>query len=792
MKAYILAIIFAILAFTTPVQAEVLTLEQTMAAGVRVTAVSGASRGMGSGTVVNQAQGKYFILTNGHVIGGAREAYVEFFVDGFKSRGIPAAIEYRHYLEGSTVDVAVLSVPETVFAGSALKPRVIYIAPSSFRSKEGDKVGGVACPAGQWLMGWAGRIIRTRENTISFNMPSVGGQSGSGVLANIINEQGKEETRLVGMLSWRIGDGSNSTYGAAISCPRLYEIFSGRAQRDAIDTNWRVYPTADVTGLTPNAVCDQCGKKLSEHRGIYNTQTKKWDRDKDGTIYIAHPDSKKLKSLTQYEYSYPYGDSGCPPWGCQPPYRHPQQPYQNNPYNPYQGQQPPFGNGPGGNVPPIFPGVPSEPPVQPPVNPPTEPPVEDNRDEIIAKQDAAIKELEGKIKVLQDSNAGFDGQIKVFEEKLAQLQAERDALVEDSTVKDGIIAEKDAIVQAKQAELEKAVGEIEEEKKDKQAVQDLLGITKAENEDLQDSVHVMTDKATELNNENAGLKGKLKDLEAQVAEKVKEKAFTWIDAVTGEDSKSAWAQWGIRGLIALLATFLWTKYGFPYLLKNTTTKLPAWVADRIVKKKLKKILKPSDTPSTDVYNKVEPQPKVDKEQEKEELFPNPPVTAGGAKNRVTNTNVVENNVLVNIEYPNDLAKQLIQQEEAQQDCDALNKWCILYELYCEAMKRLETGDLFLTKESKLLSSKHAAEKINEYVDNVLMRKIEAGFKPDNAGCNPYHKAYKGKLYKEAIDKLAANDLDGSLVAIINAKEVVQAVERYVTKRFLERIYNRKS
>lgn len=219
--------------------AQALTMDESLEAVCRVN----ARDARGSGTVFAEDEDKFYILTNGHVVGRASRGHVEFFQDGYKSAMIPFKTEYAAYKDGTALDLAVLSVKKKYFG--RYPPRVIPLAPRGTVIKSNDKVMAGGCPSAQWACAWKGRVIQNHGATVSFNAAPIGGQSGSGVLILIKDKTGEIQTCVGILLAWRVGDGAYSDdgptdYGAGLSLKQIYEILDGNGEDHAIEASYEV------------------------------------------------------------------------------------------------------------------------------------------------------------------------------------------------------------------------------------------------------------------------------------------------------------------------------------------------------------------------------------------------------------------------------------------------------------------------------------------------------------------------------------------------------------------------
>lgn len=247
--------------------AQKLSLDEVMQASCRITSHGGrtgvfgnASTEYGSGIVISESDSEYFILTNGHVIANnSNIVLVDFFHNGHKSALIKARVQWVRFNRNTTIDAALLAVSKVHF--KKVKPIVVPLADKNIALKSGDYVYGAGCPNGYWNQAWEGRVVQTEKNITHINAPPVEGQSGSAMLADVLDNKGKVNTRIVGLITWRLEDKkAGQKSGGAVSLSRLHELFIGTPARDKISASFS-YPS----GYKQEEVCGECGHPLSKH-----------------------------------------------------------------------------------------------------------------------------------------------------------------------------------------------------------------------------------------------------------------------------------------------------------------------------------------------------------------------------------------------------------------------------------------------------------------------------------------------------------------------------------------------
>jgi hypothetical protein len=195
-KALILSLC---LLFPVTAKAELWGANQILEATCRVT----AGQYYGSGSCIKYENGKYYVLTNAHVVGNNSVVQLEFFKNGKKTKPLPANVVWTKFVEKTSTDYALLSIDARYFGN--YPPRVAKLAPIGLEPV-GGYVVSAGCPGARWPSAFEGFIIKQESDRILFYPPPLGGQSGSGLYVVAKGENGYE-TYLKGLITWRIGGG---------------------------------------------------------------------------------------------------------------------------------------------------------------------------------------------------------------------------------------------------------------------------------------------------------------------------------------------------------------------------------------------------------------------------------------------------------------------------------------------------------------------------------------------------------------------------------------------------------
>ena len=416
-----IALFLALILSSSPASAQPLTIDQALDAVCRVN-TNGA---IGSGTVFQEDEENYYVLTNGHVIGRAKRGHLEFFQDGYKSAMIPFKTEYVAYEEGTALDLAIVSVKKKYFG--RYPPRVIPLAPKGTKIGANDLVMAGGCPSAQWVCAWKGRVLRNAGAVVSFNAAPIGGQSGSGVLILIKDDKGEIHTRLGILLAWRVGDGAwtddgEDDYGAGLSLKQIYDIMEGNGRGYPIETSYGlVYEKEEAKNTESaeerlNKACQHCGHKIKDHVVIpYKGGLRKTPKGE----FMFCPELKLpgggIADTAKYYGGIRVGElyegNGLFPW-C--PWDRPNQPPVLPPSNP----NPPDGGGGDG-----FNGWPGRPDPGGPVDPPVD--FEKERQEYLDKiteLQEKLTKLEGLSEIIRGELSGINGNLSSAKNEINGLK----------------------------------------------------------------------------------------------------------------------------------------------------------------------------------------------------------------------------------------------------------------------------------------------------------------------------------------------------------------------------------
>lgn len=223
------------LLFPAYAQAELWGTNQILEATCRVT----AGQYYGTGSCIKHQNGKYFILTNAHVVGNSSAVYLEFFKNGRKTNPLPAQVIWSQIIERTSIDFAIVAIDEKLFG--KYPPRVATLAPISAQAV-GGYIVSAGCPGARWPSAFEGFIIKQESDRILFYPPPLGGQSGSGLYIVAKGPDGYH-TYLKGVVTWRIGGGVpgkttamgyEENHGGAVVIDTLLSNLDGKVSEPSI------------------------------------------------------------------------------------------------------------------------------------------------------------------------------------------------------------------------------------------------------------------------------------------------------------------------------------------------------------------------------------------------------------------------------------------------------------------------------------------------------------------------------------------------------------------------------
>ena len=196
--------------------------------------VSGAA---GSGTCIGEKGDNYVFLSNAHVRGNSSTGVVEMWPAG-NLKTMQGTWTWKKYEGGMSVDLAILEVPKSQFEG--WKPVPLKIADYDLQLQQNSYIFSIGSPRAYYSLAWNGRVYEVNNATFTFKPVSIGGQSGSSILANVWNKETKEyDTKIVGVLTWSTGN-----LGAAQRHQVVLDAIAGRvAHFEPIPESWKEIET---------------------------------------------------------------------------------------------------------------------------------------------------------------------------------------------------------------------------------------------------------------------------------------------------------------------------------------------------------------------------------------------------------------------------------------------------------------------------------------------------------------------------------------------------------------------
>lgn len=218
-------------------------LDDVHAASCRVHASrQGSNTGaVGTGTVIALHDGRYWVLTNWHVIDGFNRFKLNFFRSG-KIFEVQATLEKSWHDERAPWDFALLSVPKGEL--QAYDPPIVPLAAPGTKPVPETLILSSGCSEGRWSLAWKGTVENYYGETVQFYPAPKSGQSGSALVQDLPGG-----LAVTGILTWRVGDERSQPEekmrGGGIPIAKLYEAAAGKrytGKGDAVppDAVWTV------------------------------------------------------------------------------------------------------------------------------------------------------------------------------------------------------------------------------------------------------------------------------------------------------------------------------------------------------------------------------------------------------------------------------------------------------------------------------------------------------------------------------------------------------------------------
>ena len=821
-----------ILCLNVYVNATPLTLNEVLEGSCRIS-VPGA---LGSGVCIDKEGDYYIFLTNGHVVEQNKTAYIELFRNGYKSYKIPAIVLQTFWQKNTDRDFALLAVHDKYV--NKCPPRVIPLVPLGYEAVLGYTYSA-GCPEGRWLSGWEGRIEEKKPTRIIFTPPPVGGQSGSGLLVNITDKNGELQTRVGGIITFRIGEngifsdrqdvnGFALAKGVAIPISTLYKIL-GYDQKTYTPIQ---FPSHYIP--TTNKLCPNCHRLHIDH-ALGSDNKYYCVRLEDGNLtcgaglgvqIIRWPDSRRIVPIPK-----------------------PSKPSKPNDGNPF-----------GDNLPNILPDAPSE----------DEPTITE------------ITQLKEQIQQLQQ-------QINNLTENLTNATTDYDTLFEEKQKLESVLQIAQGALSAKEKALQIASENLHTTTVELTHTNTLIDNQNVELHKTKGKLGTLTEDLTTVEQNNNILEKQVVNIEA-ITNKTK-KQRNWLGGIGGLLGagllfRLIWLYWNNRGRAKAnkIVDNVQDKIGdqlddyvgddivdrlneFVDDLQDTmndmvddaiTSRLPPIAKRRAEKKTLdipkknpKNTLKywagledvyeneledlegPEDLeddeiddnadtllandlernqlphiplnipplptekypnndqnldkdvvkPATDTYNK-EGRGKVKRQgrlrgrrhkKAKISRMPQTPVSKPVSLN-ITNNNTT--NIETSSFKDSPYIRELFQHKA--KDGEKTEDWALLGTLYKEAIKALEGGKLYYKGKTKLLGQAKTAQQINDWVGQEFFNRMTQRdvFSQDEL----YKEAMLGFLYKDAVDKLAAGNFN-----VLGYRETAKTIRNWVHREFLKRL-----
>jgi S1-C subfamily serine protease len=189
-------------------------ISECVDATCRITSPDGSR---GTGCVFEIQGGVVYVLTVAHVVGDASSVVCEFWREGHQSQPLEGRVAAR----ATAADVAVVAVPEAVFAGRL--PAAVPLAPRHCAVRPGQTLASVGCANGAWSTAWKGHVLDCRGDELQFVPPPANGRSGSA----LFDADGQH---ILGLVRARTADSST---GIATPIETIYQALDAPASSTA-------------------------------------------------------------------------------------------------------------------------------------------------------------------------------------------------------------------------------------------------------------------------------------------------------------------------------------------------------------------------------------------------------------------------------------------------------------------------------------------------------------------------------------------------------------------------------
>lgn len=252
---------------------------------------------VGTGFVYNEDESNYYIMTNGHVIKRVKSGlYLSFYKDSYMTSLVPCNLVSQFYKEGTTLDVAVVSIKKDVLPYE-IKPLIVDYSEVPVNSL----VFGAGYPSGYWMQQWVSRVIPDEyANITKITMGPVNAQSGSPVF---IEKNGKNY--VVGMVTYRFGNGISPAKfsGGYIDMAFIKQVTSGKPiMAEKVSASYTL--TAEKTETQSYFIVNSDNKIMSYY--TYNGEKYPWIYNEGECQQVQLPPEYVFCPAEEHPYSQRY------------------------------------------------------------------------------------------------------------------------------------------------------------------------------------------------------------------------------------------------------------------------------------------------------------------------------------------------------------------------------------------------------------------------------------------------------------------------------------------------------